>query len=124
MGLVVFTVLVAVGQIGGTARTPIYEGSHDRGSPKWKSTQASSAIAAALRQEKLTIIAQGPLTNVATVIVNHPDLVKNIDRIIMVAGKRPGDLFHLGQQWWFHFRDSRFKDRLIDRLIYDPIDPN
>ena len=81
MGLVVFTVLVAVGQIGGTARTPIYEGSHDLGSPKWKSTQASSAIAAALRQEKLTIIAQGPLTNVATVIVNHPDLVKNIDRI-------------------------------------------
>ena len=44
VGLVVFTVLVAVGHIGGTARTPIYEGSHTRGSPNWKSTQASSAI--------------------------------------------------------------------------------
>jgi len=21
------------------------------------------------------------------------------------AGKRPGDLFHPGKQWWFHFRD-------------------
>lgn len=84
---------------------PIYEGSHSQGSPEWKPTQASEAIATALRQEKLTIIAQGPLTNIATVIVNHPDVVKNIERIVMVAGKRPGDLFHPGQQWWFHFRD-------------------
>lgn len=84
---------------------PIFAGSQSEGSPEWKSTQASEAIAAALRQEKLTIIAQGPLTNIATVIVNYPNVVKNIERIVMVAGKRPGDLFHPGQQWWFHFRD-------------------
>jgi hypothetical protein len=86
----------AIGHLGGAARTPIYEGSHKRGSPEWKSTQASAAIASMLRREKLTIIAQGPLTNIATVIINHPDLVKNIDRIVIVAGKRPGDLFHPG----------------------------
>jgi inosine-uridine nucleoside N-ribohydrolase len=99
----------AIGHLGGAARTPIYEGSHTQGSPEWKSTQASAAIAAALRQEKLTIIAQGPLTNIATVIVNYPDLVKNIGRIVIVAGKRPGNLFHPGQQWWFHFRDFNIR---------------
>jgi inosine-uridine nucleoside N-ribohydrolase len=110
----------AIGHLGGAARTPIYEGSHDRGSPKWKSTQASSAIASLLHREKLTIIAQGPLTNIATVIVNYPDLVKNIDRIVMVAGKRPGDLFHPGQQWWFHFRDFNIrKDTPAAKIVLD-----
>ena len=88
-----------IGHLGGAAQTPIYEGSHDQGSPEWKSTQASEAIASVLRQEKLTIIAQGSLTNIATVIINHPDVVRNIDRIVMVAGKRPGNLFHPGEQW-------------------------
>jgi inosine-uridine nucleoside N-ribohydrolase len=96
----------------------IYEGSRSEGSPEWKSTQASEAIASALRREKLTIIAQGPLTNIATVIVNHPRLVKNIERIVMVAGKRPGDLFHPGQQWWLHFRDFNVcKDTLAAKIV-------
>lgn len=108
----------AIGHLGGATRMPIYEGSHDQGSPKWKSTQASAAIAAALRQEKLTMIAQGPLTNIATVIVHHPDLVKQIDRMIIVAGKRPGSLFHPGQQWWFHFRDFNIrKDTPAARIV-------
>ena len=98
-----------IGHLGGAAQTPIYEGSHNQGSPEWKSTQASAAIASTLHREKLTIIAQGPLTNIATVIVNYPDLVKNIDRIVIVAGKRPGNLFHPGEQWWFHFRDFNIR---------------
>ncbi len=110
----------ANGHLGGTERTPIYEGSHSQGSPEWKSTQASAAIASLLRREKLTIIAQGPLTNIATVIINYPNLVKNIDRIIMVAGKRPGDLFHPGQQWWFHFRDFNIrKDTPAAKIVLD-----
>jgi inosine-uridine nucleoside N-ribohydrolase/uncharacterized membrane protein len=111
-------------QLGGASQSnrtpPIYQGSHSSGSPEWKSTQASSAIASILRQEKLTIIAQGPLTNVATVIVNYPDLLKNIDRIVIVAGKRPGDLFHPGQQWWFHFRDFNIrKDTPAAKIVLD-----
>ncbi|WP_373543222.1 nucleoside hydrolase [Chamaesiphon sp.] len=110
----------AIGHLGGAARTPIYAGSHVRGSPEWKSTQASAAISSLLRREKLTMIAQGPLTNIATVIINYPDLVKNIDRIIMVAGKRPGDLFHPGQQWWFHFRDFNIrKDTPAAKIVLD-----
>ena len=109
-----------IGHLGGAARTPIYEGSHDRGSPEWKSTQASEAIASILRQEKLTIIAQGPLTNIATVIINHPDVVRNVERIVMVAGKRPGNLFHPGEQWWFHFRDFNIrKDTPAAKIVLD-----
>ncbi len=110
----------AIKYLGGAARTLIYEGSHAQGSPEWKSTQASAAIASMLRREKLTIIAQGPLTNIATVIINHPDLVKNIDRIVIVAGKRPGNLFHPGQQWWFHFRDFNIrKDTPAAKIVLD-----
>ena len=65
----------ANGHMGGAAQIPIYEGSHAQGSPQWKSTQASAAIASLLHQESLTIIAQGPLTNIATVIINHPDQI-------------------------------------------------
>ena len=110
----------ANGHMVGAAQTPVYEGSHHIGSPQWKSTQASTAIASLLRRENLTIIAQGPLTNIATVIINYPDLVKNIDRIVMVAGKRPGDLFHPGQQWWFHFRDFNIrKDTPAAKIVLD-----
>ncbi len=110
----------AIEHLGGAAQTPIYEGSHAQGSPDWKLTQGSVAIASILHREKLTIIAQGPLTNIATVIVNYPDLVKNIDRIIIVAGKRPGNLFHPGQQWWFHFRDFNIrKDTPAAKIVLD-----
>jgi purine nucleosidase len=68
-------------------------------------TPASEAMASALHKTKLIIIALGPLTNVATLINTHPDLTAEIRRIIMVAGKHPGQLFHPGHQWWFHFGD-------------------
>ena len=111
-------------QLGGASRSnrtpPIYQGSHSSGSPGWKSTQASEAISAILRQEKLTIIAQGPLTNIATVIINHPDVVRNVERIVMVAGKRPGNLFHPGEQWWFHFRDFNIsQDPPAAKIVLD-----
>jgi pyrimidine-specific ribonucleoside hydrolase len=110
----------AIGHLGGSAQTPIYEGSHNQGSPDWKSTPAAAAIASTLQREKLTIIAQGPLTNIATVIVNYPDLVKNIALIVIVAGKRPGNLFHPGQQWWFHFRDFNIrKDTSAAKIVLE-----
>ena len=43
-----------------------------------------------------------------------------IDRIIMVSGKRPGNLFHPGQQWWFHFRDFNIrKDTPAAKIVLD-----
>jgi pyrimidine-specific ribonucleoside hydrolase len=31
----------------------------------------------ALKKEKLTILALGPMTNIATLIQNHPDIIPN-----------------------------------------------
>jgi pyrimidine-specific ribonucleoside hydrolase len=59
-------------------------------------TDASRALAEALSREELTILALGPVTNVATVLKNHPDLAGRIRRIVAVAGRRPGQRFVLG----------------------------
>jgi len=59
-------------------------------------TDASHALAEALRREELTILALGPVTNVATVLKNHPDLAGQARRIVAVAGRRPGQKFVLG----------------------------
>ena len=48
----------------------------------------------ALREGPLTILALGPLTNVAAVLEKNPDLRKNVARLIAVMGRRPGHIFH------------------------------
>ena len=60
-------------------------------------TDASRAIAAALRREEVTILALGPVTNVATVLKNHPELAPRVSAIVAVAGRRPGQKFLLGE---------------------------
>jgi inosine-uridine nucleoside N-ribohydrolase len=60
-------------------------------------SEASRALAAALGREELTVLALGPATNVATVLLNHPDLARRIRQIVAVAGRRPGQKFVLGQ---------------------------
>ena len=59
-------------------------------------TAASRALAAALRKEKLTILAIGPVTNIATVLKTHPELSRRIERIVAVAGRRPDQHFLVG----------------------------
>ena len=58
---------------------------------------ATQALQAALREEPLTILALGPVTNVATVLKNHPELSARVEEIIVVAGRRPGQTFVLGK---------------------------
>ena len=72
---------------------PIYKGSvtcNDLGTEN----DATRALAAALKKEKLTILALGPATNVATVLKNHPELASQIEEIVFCAGRTPD----------FHFR--------------------
>lgn len=83
----------------------IYGGDTGKRRSTWPPTPASRALASALEPEPLTIIALGPLTNLAKVIRTHPDAVNKIGRIVLVGGKRPGQLFHPGHHWWFHFGD-------------------
>ncbi len=76
-------------------KIPIYKGSNtctDLG----VENDATKALAAALKKEKLTILALGPATNVATVLKNHPELASQIEEIVFCAGRtvdyhfRPG----------------------------------
>jgi len=76
----------------GPAAFPVFSGAASA-SELGIETAASRAMAAALGKEKLTILMLGPATNVATVLKNHPELGKQIVRIIAVAGRRPNQRF-------------------------------
>jgi pyrimidine-specific ribonucleoside hydrolase len=74
-----------------------------------RETEASEAIECALRNERLTILAIGPVTNVATVLKLHPELTKNVVRIVAVAGRRPGQRFVARPDQPQAFRDFNFE---------------
>ena len=74
-----------------------------------KETEASRALAAALRAGPLTILALGPATNVATVLSKHPELAARVTRVIAVAGRRPGQRFTTGSSNRAGHRDFNFE---------------
>lgn len=57
-------------------------------------TPALAALRQALADGPLTIVALGPLTNVAGALDGRPDLQKNVARLVAVMGRRPGHIFH------------------------------
>lgn len=57
-------------------------------------TDASRALAAALEVAPLTLIALGPLTNLADVFSHTPHLAARVEQSIAVMGKREGHAFH------------------------------
>jgi inosine-uridine nucleoside N-ribohydrolase len=56
-------------------------------------SDAVTALAEALRAGPLAILAIGPLTNVASLALLHPELVARIEVVVMVAARRPGQRF-------------------------------
>jgi inosine-uridine nucleoside N-ribohydrolase len=72
-------------------------------------TDASRALASALRTGPLTILALGPVTNVATVLAKHPELAPRVTRVIAVAGRRPGQRFTTGTMNRNGHRDFNFE---------------
>lgn len=60
-----------------------------------KQTEATRALVAALEaaEEPIAIHAVGPVTNVATVVREHPELHEKISRIVVVAARREGFVF-------------------------------
>ena len=74
---------------------PVYRGS-DTAKDVGTETDATRALANALRSEKMPILAIGPITNVATVVKNHPELIAQIEEVVVCAGRSPGLPFRPG----------------------------
>ena len=55
---------------------------------------AHAALQRALEEDPLTLLALGPLTNVAAALKERPDLQARVKRVVAVVGRRPGHLFH------------------------------
>ena len=51
-------------------------------------------LRSALEAGRLTIVALGPLTNIALALHERPDLAAQVERLVAVMGRRPGHLFH------------------------------
>ncbi len=62
-------------------------------------------LAAALTTHRLTILALGPLTNVALLLRHYPTLIPRIESIVAVAGQRPRQVFRVGKTPLLHLHD-------------------
>lgn len=74
---------------------PVYKGSafaNDLGTEN----DGTRALYEALKKEKLTILALGPMTNVATLVKNHPDIIPQIERVVICAARTPNLPFNPG----------------------------
>ncbi|MCK8140783.1 nucleoside hydrolase [Flavobacterium sp. I-SCBP12n] len=74
---------------------PVYKGS-PKADDLGVENDATRALYQALKKEKLTILALGPMTNIATLIQNHPDIIPQIEKISICAARTPGLVFNPG----------------------------
>lgn len=72
--------------------------------------EAVQAMAAALRESPMTILALGPATNVATLIQLHPELAEKIESVVLVAARRPGQRFQTGSLGGLPHPDLNFEN--------------
>ncbi|HEV8186042.1 MAG TPA: nucleoside hydrolase, partial [Chthoniobacterales bacterium] len=85
-----------------------------------RSTAATEALAAALKKERLTYVALGPLTNLATLLQLHPELASRFDRVILVGGRTPGRVLAFGANGGLQIHDANvFKDPAAAQVVLD-----
>ncbi|AWG22118.1 nucleoside hydrolase [Flavobacterium faecale] len=74
---------------------PVYKGS-PKADDLGVENDGTRALYEALKKEKLTILALGPMTNIATLIKNHPDIIPQIEKISICAARTPDLPFNPG----------------------------
>jgi inosine-uridine nucleoside N-ribohydrolase len=84
--------LVELKQVG----TPVLRGAEVNMDASSKTNDAVEFLAKMLRQQRCTIAAIGPLTNIGLLIHLHPDVISNIDELIVVAGRSKDADFYIG----------------------------
>lgn len=92
----------------GPERLPVHAGA-ESADDLGKQTDAVNAMADALKRQPMTILALGPVTNVATLIQSRPDLHDRIESIVMVAARRPGQVFRPKPDSERQFPDFNFE---------------
>ena len=75
----------------GFPRIAVHRGAAD---PATTTAPAHEALRRALKKGPLTILALGPLSNIAAVLRDRPDLQQRVVRLVAVMGRRPGHIFH------------------------------
>ena len=75
---------------------PVIEGAAKNMDISPETNDAVEYLAEQLRDQRLTIAAIGPLTNIGLLIEHHPDVIGNIDELVIVAGRSKGADFYIG----------------------------
>ncbi len=105
------------GASGGLTDAAVHPGAASRRDIQTK-TPATDALAAALRRDRLTYIALGPLTNLASFLVHHPELAGRIERVVFVGGRSPGTVFAFGPTGGLRIHDANVvKDPAAVRAV-------
>lgn len=105
------------GAAAGVGERSVYAGASG---PKMlgRVTPAADALARAVRDEPLTYIALGPLTNLATFLELHPELAPRIERVVFVGGRTPGRVLAYGASGALKIHDANvFKDPAAVRAV-------
>jgi pyrimidine-specific ribonucleoside hydrolase len=79
------------------AGLPVVQGAASAGSPEagFERNAAAVAMAEALRAGPLSIVAIGPLTNIAALVEHFPDEAAQIEEVVIVAGRSKDQIFEL-----------------------------
>ncbi|MBN7816502.1 nucleoside hydrolase [Algoriphagus pacificus] len=81
-------------------KIPVYKGAGEAiNLQSVQTNEAVEALAAALRKQKMRIMAVGPATNVGLLLLLYPELSSQIEEVVLVAGRRKHtDYFAIGTQ--------------------------
>lgn len=76
--------------------TPVVKGAGVNLETRSDTNPAVEFMADRLRQQRLSIAAIGPLTNIGLLVKHHPDLIGNIEELIIVGGRSKDAEFYIG----------------------------
>lgn len=78
------------------AEVPVIKGAGVNMDTSTATNDAVEFLADKLRGERCTIAAIGPLTNIGILIQRYPEVLTNIDELVIVAGRSNGADFYIG----------------------------
>lgn len=95
-----------------------------------KITEATLLLEESCKAGPVTLLCLGPATNLATFLAQKPDLAKEIEEVVLVAGRRRGQKFRTGNYSKSHpdlnfEKDPDSLKRLIDsgpNLVFAPFE--